>query len=83
MATYIDRVMDGFRADPPDSDFQDGCLSMADIMRREGRYNELVAALSEIVAAVEAYEKNHGRCPTKRLHNAARVGRFELEQVSA
>jgi hypothetical protein len=40
---------------------------------------ELREALEECVKAIEAFETNHGKAPTKRLHDAALRGRYTLD----
>jgi hypothetical protein len=49
---YLDRLLEGFSNDPPDSDFQDGFMACADTIRRESGYHEVHAAL---VVFEEAY----------------------------
>jgi hypothetical protein len=41
----------------------------------------LAGCLTEAVAAIEAFEKNHGKAPTKRLHDAALRGRYALSNL--
>lgn len=78
---YLDRAIAGFDADPPDSDFQDGYMAALHTLRNESGYHLVHDALAEIVAAVAAYEGNHSKAPTKRLHHAMLAGKFALAKA--
>lgn len=46
---YLDRVIEGFRTDPPDSDFQDGYMAGLHALKAESGYDAVHEALAALV----------------------------------